>query len=227
MNFGQGTANVDDLTSSQIDLSTVPATGTVTLSFRYAYRKVLSANYEYFKVFISGDCGTDWIQRKTIQGNQLSALTSTTSWKPSAQSDWVTVHMTNVTSNYFTDKFRVRFRFEGEGGNNIYLDDINLYDGSPSNEIVTGIMEQVFLSQLEMYPNPSDEELNVSFNLPSADELTISIVDLSGKSVQKHLIKAKTGKNLAMLNTQELAAGMYQLLIQSSNGQKSLPFIVK
>ena len=227
MNFGQGTANVDDLTSSQIDLSTVPATGTVTLSFRYAYRKVLSANYEYFKVFISGDCGTDWIQRKTIQGNQLSALTSTTSWKPSAQTDWVTVHMTNVTSNYFTDKFRVRFRFEGEGGNNIYLDDINLYDGSPSNEIVTGIMEQVFLSQLEIYPNPSDEELNVSFNLPSADELTISIVDLSGKSVQKHLIKAKTGKNLAMLNTQELAAGMYQLLIQSSNGQKSLPFIVK
>ena len=227
MNFGQGTANIDDLTSSQIDLSSIPATGTVTLSFRYAYRKVLSANYEYFKVFISGDCGTDWIQRKTIQGNQLSALTSTTSWKPSAQTDWVTVHMTNVTSNYFTDKFRVRFRFEGEGGNNIYLDDINLYDGSPSNEIVTGIMEQVFLSQLEMYPNPSDEELNVSFNLPSADDLTISIVDLSGKSVQKHLIKAKTGKNLAMLNTQELAAGMYQLLIQSSNGQKSLPFIVK
>ena len=227
MNFGQGTANIDDLTSSQIDLSSIPATGIVTLSFRYAYRKVLSANYEYFKVFISGDCGTDWIQRKTIQGNQLSALTSTTSWKPSAQTDWVTVHMTNVTSNYFTDKFRVRFRFEGEGGNNIYLDDINLYDGSPSNEIVTGIMEQVFLSQLEMYPNPSDEELNVSFNLPSADDLTISIVDLSGKSVQKHLIKAKTGKNLAMLNTQELAAGMYQLLIQSSNGQKSLPFIVK
>jgi len=227
MNFGQGTANIDDLTSSQIDLSSIPDTGTVTLSFRYAYRKVLSANYEYFKVFISGDCGTDWIQRKTIQGNQLSALTSTTSWKPSAQTDWVTVHMTNVTSNYFTDKFRVRFRFEGEGGNNIYLDDINLYDGSPSNEIVTGIMEQVFLSQLEMYPNPSDEELNVSFNLPSADDLTISIVDLSGKSVQKHLIKAKTGKNLAMLNTQELAAGMYQLLIQSSNGQKSLPFIVK
>jgi len=227
MNFGQGTANVDELTSSQIDLSTVPATGIVTMSFRYAYRKVLTANYEYFKVFISGDCGTDWIQRKTIQGNQLSALTSTTSWKPSAQTDWVTVHMTNVTSNYFTDKFRVRFRFEGEGGNNIYLDDINLYDGSPSNEIVTGLSEQAFISQLEMFPNPADDELNVSFNLPSSDDLIISIVDLSGKAIQKHLIKAKGGKNLAMLNTQELAAGMYQLLIQSSNGQKTLPFIVK
>ena len=227
MNFGQGTANIDELTSSQIDLSTVPSTGTVTLSFRYAYRKVLTANYEYLKVFISGDCGADWIQRKTIQGNQLSSITSATSWKPTSQADWVTVHMTNVTSNYFTDKFRVLFRFEGEGGNNIYLDDINLYTGSSSNEVVTGFTEQVFISQLEMYPNPADDELNVSFNLPSADDLTISIVDLSGKSVQKHLIKAKGGKNLAMLNTQELAAGMYQLLIQSSNGQKTLPFIVK
>jgi len=227
MNFGQGTANVDDLTSSQIDLSTVPSTGTVTLSFRYAYRKVLTANYEYFKVFISGDCGEGWIQRKTIQGNQLSSLTSTTSWKPSSQADWVTVHMTNVTSNYFTDKFRVLFRFEGEGGNNIYLDDINLYTGSSSNEIVTGLSEQAFISQLEMFPNPADDELNVSFNLPAADDLIISIVDLSGKYIQKHLIKAKGGKNLAMLNTQELAAGMYQLLIQSSNGQKTLPFIVK
>jgi PKD repeat protein len=227
MNFGQGTANIDELISSQIDLSTVPSTGTVTLSFRYANRKVLTANYEYLKVFISGDCGEDWIQRKTIQGNQLSSLTSTTSWKPSSQSDWVTVHMTNVTSTYFTDKFRVKFRFEGEGGNNVYLDDINLYNGSPSNELVTGIVEHSSISHLEMYPNPTDDELNVSFDLPNADDLTISLIDLSGKVIQKHLVKAKEGKNLVMMNTQELAAGMYQLLILGSNGQKTLPFIVK
>jgi PKD repeat protein len=227
MNFGQGTANIDELTSAQIDLSTVPSTGAVTLSFRYAYRKVLTANYEYLKVFISGDCGGDWIQRKTIQGNQLSTLTSTTSWKPSSQTDWVTVHMTNVTNTYFTDKFRVLFRFEGEGGNNIYLDDINLYNGSPSNDLVTGIVEQSSISHLEMFPNPADDELNVSFDLPNTDDLTISIVDLSGKIIQKHLVKAKEGKNLVMMNTQELASGMYQLRMVTSNGQKTLPFIVK
>lgn len=227
MNFGQGTANVDELTSSQIDLSTVPSTGTVTLSFRYAYRKVLAANYEYLKVFISGDCGADWIQRKTIQGNQLSSLTSTTSWKPTSQTDWVTVHMTNITSNYFTDKFRVLFRFEGQGGNNIYFDDINLYNGGPSNDLVTGIVEHSSISHLEMFPNPADDELNVSFDLPNSDDLTISMIDLSGKVIQKHLVKAKEGKNLVMMNTQELAAGMYQLVIVSSNGQKTLPFIVK
>jgi len=178
-------------------------------------------------VFISGDCGAAWIQRKTIQGNQLSTLTSTTSWKPSDQTEWVTVHMTNVTSSYFTDKFRVKFRFEGEGGNNIYLDDINLYNGSPSNEIVNGIVENAAISHLEMFPNPADDELNVSFDLPNTDDLTILMVDLSCKIIQQHLVKAKEGKNLVMMNTQELAAGMYQLRIVSSNGQKTLPFIVK
>jgi PKD repeat protein len=227
MNFGQGTGNVDDLISSQIDLSTIPSTGTVTLSFRYAYRKVVSTNYEYLKVFISGDCGTDWIQRKTIQGNQLSSLTSSSSWKPNTTSEWTTVHMTNVTSAYFTDKFRVLFRFEGEGGNNIYLDDINLYSGSPSNDIVNSVTELSLISHLELYPNPADDELNVSFDLPNADDLNITIIDLSGKKIQKHLIKGKEGKNLVMMNTQELAAGMYQVLISSSAGQKTLPFIVK
>ena len=227
MNFGQGTGNVDDLISSQIDLSTIPSTGTVTLSFRYAYRKVISTNYEYLKVFISGDCGTDWIQRKTIQGNQLSSLTSSSSWKPSTPAEWTTVHMTNVTPTYFTDKFRVLFRFEGEGGNNIYLDDINLYSGSPSNEIVNSVTELSLISHLELFPNPADDELNVSFDLPNADDLNVTIIDLSGKKIQKHLIKGKEGKNLVMMNTQELAAGMYQLVISSSAGQKTLPFIVK
>jgi len=227
MNFGQGTSNVDDLISPQIDLSSIPSTGTVTLSFRYAYRKVLTSDYEFLKVFISGDCGTDWIQRKTIQGNQLSTLTSNTSWKPTAQTDWVTVHMTNVTATYFTDKFRVLFRFEGEGGNNIYLDDINLYSGSPSNEIVTGISELSLISHVELFPNPAEDELNVSFDLPNADDLNVSIVDLSGKKIQKHVVKGKEGKNVVMMNTQELAAGMYQLVISGASGQKSLPFIVK
>jgi hypothetical protein len=121
----------------------------------------------------------------------------------------------------------VLFRFEGEGGNNIYLDDINLYGGSPSNEIVNSVTELSLISHLELFPNPADEELNVSFDLPNADDLNVTIIDLSGKKIQKHLIKGKEGKNLVMMNTQELAAGMYQLVISSSAGQKTLPFIVK
>ena len=53
------------------------------------------------------------------------------------------------------------------------------------------------------------------------------MVDLSGKIIQSHLVKAKEGKNLVMMNTQQLAAGMYQLVLSGSTGQKTLPFMVK
>ena len=159
MNFGQAPSNIDELISAPIDLSVVPANGTVTLSFRYAYRKKTTADYEYLKVFITGDCGENWVQRKTLGGNQLSSLAVGTSWKPTSQSDWTTVHMTNVTSNYFQQNFRVKFHFEGEGGNNFYLDDINLYTGAPSNTIVLELKEDQSISDLILFPNPVGDEL--------------------------------------------------------------------
>ena len=225
MNFGQAPSNIDELISAPIDLSVVPATGTVTLSFRYAYRKKLAADYEYLKVFITGDCGETWVQRKTLGGSQLSSLTATTSWKPTTQADWTTVHMTNVTSNYFQQNFRVKFRFEGEGGNNFYLDDINLYNGSPSNTLVTGVEEDNTISGAIIFPNPVVDELAVEYTGLVASTLTASIVDMAGKLVQSHLIQSNQGKNVIMMDTKGLAAGKYSLVLQSGQGKKTLPFI--
>jgi PKD repeat protein len=225
VNFGQAPSNIDELIGAPIDLSVVPATGTVTLSFRYAYRKKLAADYEYLKVFITGDCGENWVQRKTLGGSQLSSLTSTTSWKPTTQADWATVHMTNVTSNYFQQNFRVKFRFEGEGGNNFYLDDINLYNGSPSNTLVTGVEEDNTISGAIIFPNPVVDELAVEYTGLVTSTLTASIVDMAGKLVQSYLIQSNQGKNVIMMDTKGLAAGKYSLVLQSGQGKKTLPFI--
>ena len=40
----------------------------------------------------------------------------------------------------------MKFRFEGEGGNNFYIDDINLYEGSSSDDIIVGVEELGALS---------------------------------------------------------------------------------
>jgi len=225
VNFGQAPSNIDELISSPIDLSVVPANGTVTLSFRYSYRKKLAADYEYLKVFITGDCGENWVQRKTLGGSQLSSIALASSWKPSSQADWTTVHMTNVTSNYFEQNFRVKFRFEGEGGNNFYLDDINLYGGSPSNTIVLGVNEDQNLNDITLYPNPVQDELSLEYNATSASELTVSILDMAGKLIQAHRIQSNAGQNIIMMDTKELAAGKYTLLLQGNSGKTTLPFI--
>ena len=228
VNFGQAPSNVDELISSPMDLSVIPQTGSVTLSFRYSYRKKTSADYEYLKVFITGDCGDTWVQRKTLGGNQLSTLTATSSWKPTSQADWVTVHVTNVTSNYFSQNFKFKFRFEGEGGNNFYLDDINLYSGAPSNEIVLGINEfNESINDISLYPNPTDGELNVSFSASKNKDMQFQVLDITGKIIQNNVVNAVQGSNLVLLDTQIFAAGSYFLKIMSDDHFKTLPFVIK
>lgn len=227
VNFGDTPSNIDELISAPIDLSTIPSGGAVTLSFRYAYRKRISEDFEYLKVFITNNCGDTWAQRKTIGGNQLSNIATASSWAPSSSEDWVTVHMPNVTSNYFTADFRMRFRFEGEGGNNFYLDDINLYSGAPSNTLVLGVNDEASFSNPVLYPNPANEEVHVSYHSQDVDDVNVSVLDLNGKVLQNYFIKSNSGQNMVMFDIQALAQGSYMVKLSSTKGQIILPFIKK
>jgi hypothetical protein len=228
INFGQTGSNIDALIAAPVDLGSVASQGgQVTLSFRYAYRKKTSTDLEYLKVFVTNDCGGNWVQRKTLSGNALGTLTSSTSWSPSSASDWVTVHMINVTSEYWVDNFRYKFQFEGNGGNNFYLDDINIYLGAPSDNIVLGLSETGEIQDLNLYPNPTDKELNLRFSVSEPQQTFIQITDISGKQVELHAVNAASGANLVMIDAEKYAAGSYLMTISTQSGRKVLPFVVK
>ena len=189
-NFGQTGSNVDELYSAPVDLSGLAPTDVVTLTFKYAYRKVATTNTEYLKIYGTNDCGNVWNIRKTVGGNTLSSLTSTSAWTPSSPSDWTTVHVTNITSTYFVSNFRYKFRFEGNGGNNLYLDDINMYQGAPSStNVLNGVSENNLNAVYSIYPNPADDEVNIEFNVTGDQEVIFNIVDITGKVAQSNLIK--------------------------------------
>jgi len=228
INFGQTGSNVDALIASPVDLSGVASQGgQVTLSFRYAYRKKTSSDLEYLKVFVTNNCGANWVQRKTLSGNALSTLTSSTSWAPSSASDWVTVHMINVTSEYWVDNFRYKFQFEGNGGNNFYLDDINIYLGAPSDNIVLGLTDMGDIQDINLYPNPADYELNLRFSVSEPQKAMIQITDISGKQIELHSVNAASGANMVLLDVAKYAAGSYLMTVATHGGTKVLPFVVK
>jgi PKD repeat protein len=227
-NFGQAGANSDELISSPVDLSNVTAgTGGVTLSFRYAYRKRLTSDVEWLKVFITSNCGDTWVQRKTINGSQLSPIAVSSAWTPTTTADWTTVHMINVTSDYWVDNFRYKFEFEGNNGNNFFLDDINIYNGAPSDNIVLGIAEQGEIDELSLYPNPTEGELNLHFSVDNAQIAAIQIQDITGKIAKAHTVNAVTGSNLVLLDTANLAAGTYFITLKIGESQKVMQFVVK
>lgn len=217
-NYGQSAGTTDILEGNAVDLSSLTNTDVVTLTFRYAYRKKTSTDNEYLRIYATKDCGEVWDLKKTINGAGLSSKVEATSWTPTASSDWTTVHVTNLFSSYFVSNFRYRFQFEGNGGNNIYLDDINLYKGSPTTSLVTAGIENVSAINggVEVYPNPADDELNLKFSVEQNETLQINIIDVTGKLIQSNEIHAVAGSNLVLLNTNGIQKGMY--LIQVGNG---------
>jgi PKD repeat protein len=226
-NFGQTGPNVDELIASPVDLSGVTSGTGVTLSFRYAYRKKALTDFEYLKVLVTDDCGDSWVIRKTIGGNTLSNIAVASSWSPVNASDWTTVHMVNITSAYWIENFRYKFKFEGETGNNIFLDDINIYAGAASNEIVLGVSEQNEIGNVALFPNPSEGELNLRFSATTAAQANIQIMDVYGKVNNIHTIQAAAGSNLIMLDSSTLSAGIYFLSLQVGEGKSVMQFVIK
>ena len=222
-NFGQPAGNLDDLISPPFDLSSITDDG-MTLTFRYAYRKRAAANDEWLRVFVSSNCGETWAQRRTIKGDNLSPLISTSSWTPSSQNDWVTVHMTNITSAFWVDNVRFKFQFESDGGNNFYLDDINIYAGDPQE---LSVEENSMFTDFNIYPNPTEGELTIQFTTENSANYTIELVNMLGQVVETSLIKANAGNNLVMIGTEQLRSGVYTLRMNTGNAQIIRQVIVK
>ncbi len=227
-NFGQTTGQVDELISGPVDLSSINSGTGVTLSFRYAFRKKTSANNDILKVYLSSNCGDIWDIRKTLTAATMSgSATATSAWTPVA-ADWVTVHMTNVTSAYWNDNFRFKFQFTSGGGNNIYLDDINIYSGAPSDSPVTAGLEDFgTVANMNLFPNPADNEIQISFTSQTAGKMTFNVTDLSGKRIQQHVVNATEGNNLVYLATENLSAGTYLIQVINGTSQKTLTFVKK
>jgi PKD repeat protein len=228
VNYNQAAGDIDELVASPVDLSGVSQ---VTLSFRYAHKRRNTSDDDKLRVLISGTCGDSWAIRKTLLLSATSAVQGS-SFTPASENDWTTVHVTNITSSYFVDNFRYKFTFEGGGGNNLYIDNINIYEGGPSDDLVdgtsgVGISELAEIVGLDIYPNPADNELNVGFNVKLSQKVEIVIQDLTGKTALKQQINAAEGSNLVVLNTQNLASGVYFMEIETNGSKEVRQFVVK
>lgn len=225
-NFGQLKDNLDAFVSNPIDLSEITSEEGVTLSFRYAYRKRSSSNSEKLMVSISNSCGSTWAQRKTLIGNQLGSETASSSWTPSSQNDWTTVHMTNVTSQFWVDNFRLKFEFESDRGNNIYIDDINIYSG-PASEDPLDVMENELIQGFNVYPNPASHTTNVSFSTNKAQQVEVRLANMMGQTVQFNTIQAQPGNNVVTMGTQNVGAGVYLVTVKVGDTQKVQRLIIQ
>lgn len=128
-NFGNQKVTVDELLSTTYDLSTLTS-GKV--SFKYAYKRAHPVDKEKLTLYISNDCGGTW---KSIWTQSAGSLANVSGFGgafiPTATHQWKTVDVT-LTSAQFSEGAQFKFVFNGNKGNNLFIDDFNV-SGTLSN----------------------------------------------------------------------------------------------
>ncbi|MFY9310492.1 MAG: M43 family zinc metalloprotease [Bacteroidia bacterium] len=218
-NFNNTMGTKDELYSRTINLA---GASSLNLSFKYAYAKKDSSNNDRLQLFFSSSCNNSWYQRLNITNSNLETVPPTTApFVPASNADWKQV-TASIPSTYFNSSFKFRFVFTSNGGNNIYIDDINLdMDASINN------LEDISNS-IQLFPNPASDQVNIAFNLNSTREMNISIINLLGQTIYTAGKQTfYSGENTITLDVKGLSPGSYFVAVSHDNNsiKKSLIII--
>jgi 5-hydroxyisourate hydrolase-like protein (transthyretin family) len=79
-------------------------------------------------------------------------------------------------------------------------------------------LEENLISQsLDIYPNPTNGTLNVSFETQGSEAATLTIMDLTGKVIFQTETGNLNGRYDDQLNISKLARGTYMLRIENGD----------
>ena len=222
-NYNVAGGTEDRFVTGPIDLSVLDASENFLITFDYAYNKRTSGDLEKLRVYVSKDCGATWSLRKNLQGDNLSTVTNSSEFIPADKSEWTTVTIDNVTSSYYVSNFRIMFQFLGDDGNNIYLDNINLY---PQSWLSTP--ESTIDNAISVYPNPTTNIVNINFVSTSNQTVTIDIYNAFGQKVTEVFTgDVAIGENDFSTSTESLAKGIYYIKISGTSVSKTIKLIKK
>lgn len=174
-------------------------------TFKYAFARNNSSNKDNLKVKISKDCGQFWITRLSITDTLASAPESETNFFPQ-NNQWKKVKITNIPPSFFTQHVIFKIEFTSSGGNNFFVDEINMYD-----EATIGIEENTLNELWSVFPNPtSDQALIHASSIIDSWKL----ITLSGRA----LMSGNSCSNQIQLSLAEIPSGIYLVCIQTIEG---------
>jgi flagellar basal body rod protein FlgG len=96
-----------------------------------------------------------------------------------------------------------------------------------TTESGTGIDEMVSLSSVSVYPNPSNGSFTVQTNSLVNDEISIQVVDITGKIIYTEPVSLTIGKNSFDINLTGLSSGYYQVNLRKGNSVITKKLMIK
>lgn len=204
----------DELVLPYLDLTSSHPDSNVYMSFNWAYAKSDPTYSDELLVLLSTDCGVNYNQifYKT-QTALTTGPTQTTPFVPDS-SQWKDAY---ISLNNYRNETYVQLKIVNvtDGGNNLYLDDIYVGDGSAA---ISGISENVDkLNDVTVYPNPAKDQITIQFLSNSITPVDIVISDINGKTVHKEVLIPTIGKVNEAYSISGINSGVYFVSIGSKN----------
>lgn len=200
-NFSSTLDGKDELYSRTINLTGASA---LNISFKYAFARKDTSNRDQLQWYGMNSCTGTPIPRFNVIGAALESVpVQTTPFYPTQASEWKFATAT-IPSILLTAGFRMKFVFSRHGGNNLFIDDINIDITTNTKDISETI------SDLQLFPNPATDNCHLKFNLSQTKTLEVQVYNILGEKVQS-IEKSiyNEGENELRLNTSSLDNGMY------------------
>lgn len=173
-------AATDWLVSPVLDLSG-HTDANITFDFSYALG---NQTEDILDLRVSVDCGESWpFTIFSASGNQLVTGSTTGAWMPAGPADWKKGY---ADLNQFAGHENIRLAFvtTNLNGNNLYLDNIELF--------VTGFTQDINLLEnaLLVHPNPSEGgAFYVTFRTDERQDLNLQLVNTKGRVIYDRELK--------------------------------------
>lgn len=214
-----GTASI---VYEKINLSANTNAASAQIKWAYAHGHYNNSP-DRLRVRVSTDCGATWTTLYNKSGSALATAGNQTGSRFFPQANQWAWDSTSL-SNYLTET-ELMIAFDGISGygNNLFLDDINIEYGYAVN---VNQMDAP-TAQLTLFPNPVNNVLNVSFETAATSELTLTISNALGQTIQHVASGTYQGQQTIQVNTSELAAGVYFINAVGENGVTTKQFIVE
>lgn len=81
------------------------------------------------------------------------------------------------------------------------------------------------ISNFNLYPNPTNGNVNISYESHTNNELAITLFDINGREISKSIQRNTVGSNQLKLFTENLENGVYFIELSNGNSNKKIKFI--
>lgn len=209
-----------ELLYDKIDVS---AMNQPELSFDHAYAPYNASFFDRMQVNVSTDCGASWTTLFDQEGTVLATTAAVTSAFTPTTAQW---RNTILDLSAYASETELVVAFKGLSGygNNLFVDNINVYDANPQSNVedIAAINGTV-----NVFPNPARTTMNIQFELNEMTDMNIVVYNALGQAVRTVANGSFNGLNNLTMDVSDLAAGVYHLNMISNNGVMTQRFVVE